>query len=326
MILAFALLTCVFAVPLAPRNLGMYILLADDTTPYDSNKKWQPLLHPYQQQGTNTLFFTFINPSDMPSVPPSFPMLAQTRGSSQPGSVPSNVTIMFSIGGEAYSEKPTVWPFLASRDAAEAMAAEVAKWPALYGCDGIDMDIESGAGSSDTAGMNLVYFTAKLKQLNPSIIFTQPVFGSPSSVVAANDVLAAGFNKTWSGTVAGSYGSVARVGIMVYSGEGALQYVDNYVNGCSAAHCTQWYCPLPACVPSTSMLLGSGGDSNSAMIVKLANDVLSGKLGGMMVWFASVIDAATSQTALSYGAFSDASDPSNSANQPAWATALQMLR
>jgi hypothetical protein len=25
------------------------------------------------------------------------------------------------------------------------MAAEVAKWPALYGCDGIDLDIENGA-------------------------------------------------------------------------------------------------------------------------------------------------------------------------------------
>jgi hypothetical protein len=28
------------------------------------------------------------------------------------------------------------------------MAAEVAKWPSLYGCDGIDLDIENGAGEN----------------------------------------------------------------------------------------------------------------------------------------------------------------------------------
>ena len=30
----------------------------------------------------------------------------------------------------------------------EAMAAEVAQWPAKYGCDGVDLDIETGAGAA----------------------------------------------------------------------------------------------------------------------------------------------------------------------------------
>ena len=37
---------------------------------------------------------------------------------------------------------------LTSSSAAEAMAVEVAKWPSLFGCDGIDLDIENGAGEN----------------------------------------------------------------------------------------------------------------------------------------------------------------------------------
>ena len=44
------------------------------------------------------------------------------------------------------------------RPAAEAMAVEVAKWRDLYGIDGIDLDIEEGAGSKKAAGPNMLYF------------------------------------------------------------------------------------------------------------------------------------------------------------------------
>jgi len=84
---------------------------------------------------------------------------------------------------------------------------------------------------------------------------------------------------------------------MVYTGEGSLQYVDNYANGCTK-HCSEWYCPLAACVPLGDILLGSGGGSDPTTIASLAKDVVSSKLGGLMVWFSSVIDAVTQESAL----------------------------
>jgi hypothetical protein len=36
---------------------------------------------------------------------------------------------------------------LTSKDAAEAMAVKVAEWPEKYNCDGIDIDLEDGAGN-----------------------------------------------------------------------------------------------------------------------------------------------------------------------------------
>ena len=35
---------------------------------------------------------------------------------------------------------------------------QVAKWRDLYGIDGIDLDIEEGAGSRKEAGPNMLYF------------------------------------------------------------------------------------------------------------------------------------------------------------------------
>ena len=49
-------------VPLAERIVGMYLLLADDSTPYHSTAEWTPKLHEYQQVGANALFLSFINP------------------------------------------------------------------------------------------------------------------------------------------------------------------------------------------------------------------------------------------------------------------------
>jgi len=312
---------------LASRNVGIYVLLADDTDAkgYDSTKEWQPQLYPYQQNGSDILFFTFINPDDMPAVPPAFANLAKTRGSNEIGAVPSSTTILFAIGGQAYSVKPNPWKFLESEAAAVEMAQHVAKWDTAYGCDGIDLDIETGAGSQIGAVKYLPIFVATIKKLNPKFIVTQPVFGSPSSVASANRVLEAGFNKTIGDKISpSSFGSISRVGIMVYYGDGAKNYVDNYANGCTK-HCSQWWCPLAACVPTDQIFLGASGGSPTATIGLLASDVLNYNLGGIMVWYASVLDRATGDSAVVYGPAMDASSEMNAAYQYGWANALQSL-
>lgn len=311
----------------ADRNLGIYVLLADDTDAngYDSTKEWQPELYPYQQNGSDILFFTFINPDDMPAVPPAYKNLAKTRGSNEIGAVPADTTILFAIGGQAYSVKPNPWKFLETKDAAIEMAKHVAQWDTMYGCDGIDLDIETGAGSQSGASKYLPIFIATIKQLNPDFIVTQPVFGSPTSVPAANRVIEAGFNKTIAqGISPYSYGSIHRVGIMVYYSDGAKNYVDNYANGCTK-HCTQWWCPLAACVPTDQIFLGASGGSTVSTIGLLVHDVLQENLGGIMVWYASVLDKATGNPAVVYGPAMDASNAMNSAYQYAWSEALQTL-
>jgi hypothetical protein len=110
----------------------------------------------------------------------------------------------------------------------------------------------------------------------------------------------------------------------IHRGTGSLAYVDSYVNGCTT-HCTQWYCPLAACVPSNQMTMGAGGDAGSSTISTLANAVVAQDLAGIMVWYASVLDAATGQLALRYGATQDASDPSHASYQPEWEVALKTI-
>lgn len=123
--------------PLPAKTLGMYVLVADDTDKtYNSTHQWKPALHEFQQKGANILYLTFLNPALMPAVPPAFASLAKSRGTGAPGAVPTGTSIIFAIGGQAYSERPNPWEWLTSASKAEAMAAEVAKWPALHGCDG----------------------------------------------------------------------------------------------------------------------------------------------------------------------------------------------
>ena len=304
---------------LAARTLGMYVLVADDTDKvYTSTHEWTPQLHPYQQQGADVLYLTFLNPALMPSVPPAFAALAKSRGTGAAGAVPSGTTIIFAIGGEAYSTKPNPWDWLTTQAKAEAMAAEVAQWPKKYGCDGIDLDIETGAGAAKGAGANLVHFVAKLKELAPKMVVTQPVFGSPSSVPAANAMLEAAYNHSLASP---AFGAVSKVGIMIYSGVGAETYLDNYEHGCDK-HCSQWYCPLAACVPAANMVLGAGGASSATTIATLADDVVSKGLGGIMVWYASLIDKATGKAALQYGSDGDASGGA----LDAWAKALKRMQ
>merc|ERR1712080_306804 len=168
------------------KSLGMYILLADDTEDdfHTDNDQWEPLLHPYQQEGANVLFFTFINPETM-AVPAAFKKLAASRGTNADGAVPADTLIIFAIGGYAYSLHPNPWEWLTSQSKAEAMAEQVAKWKDDYGIDGIDLDIEEGAGSQGPAGPNMVHFIRKLKSIHPDWIVSQPTYGYPQIMVGA---------------------------------------------------------------------------------------------------------------------------------------------
>ena len=63
------------------------------------------------------------------SVPKSFINLAASRGTNAEGAVPANTMIIFAIGGIKYSTDYNPWSWLTSKQAAEAMAVEVATWP-----------------------------------------------------------------------------------------------------------------------------------------------------------------------------------------------------
>jgi len=276
--------------------VGMYILLADDTEDgFHTDSDWEPLLHEYQQTGANVLFFTFINPATM-EVPLSYQKLVASRGTGAEGSVPAYTRIIFAVGGYAYSLNPNPWEWLTSREAAEAMAEKVATWRDLYGIDGVDLDIEEGAGSRGEAGPNLVHFIRKLKSLLPGFLVTQPTYGYPQ-VQAEIDVINASWNV--GGT---SNGLADSVGLMVYEGTQALQYVKNYAEGSS-----QWEgFPIKVDVTKTQILLGSKGSSGSATINTLAQETVNQGLLGIMVWFCSVRDG------LVYGSGWDCSDSTDS--------------
>eukprot|EP00091_Calanus_sinicus_P014496 TRINITY_DN3205_c0_g1_i2.p1 TRINITY_DN3205_c0_g1~~TRINITY_DN3205_c0_g1_i2.p1 ORF type:complete len:386 (-),score=133.79 TRINITY_DN3205_c0_g1_i2:20-1177(-) len=176
------------------KVIGMYILLADDSEEgyHTDDDGWEPLLYPYQQEGANVLFFTFINPETM-EVPISFGKLAATKGKGTEGAVPSDTRIIFAIGGYAYSQHPNPWDWLTTKEKAEAMAVKVAHWRDDYGIDGIDLDIEAGAGSNNVAGPMMAHFIRKLKSFIPDFIVSQPTYGYPQ-VQAEIDVINASWN------------------------------------------------------------------------------------------------------------------------------------
>merc|ERR1712200_38354 len=262
------------------KVLGMYILLADDYEEgWDSSVNWEPKLFEYQQLGANVLFFTFINPATM-VIPESFKNLAKTRGTGAEGAVPADTVIIFAIGGYAYSIDPNPWDWLTSMEKAAAMAEQVATWKDLYGIDGIDLDIEAGAGDHEEAGSNLVHFINVLKSIQPSMIVSQPTYGYPQ-VQAEIDVINAGWRP---GVDRGDQAN--SVGLMVYEGTQALQYVKNYAEGTS-----QWEgFPIQVDVPRSEILLGCKGSASSSTIRKLAEASISDDLLGIMVWYASVVD------------------------------------
>ena len=58
----------------------------------------------------------------------------------------------------------------------------MATWRGLYNIDGIDLDIEAGAGDRAEAGPNMVHFIRRLKSLQPEMIVSQPTYGYPQVV------------------------------------------------------------------------------------------------------------------------------------------------
>ena len=83
-----------------------------------------------------------------------------------------------------------------------------------------------------------------------------------------------------------SNGLASSVGLMVYEGTQALNYVENYAHGSS-----QWEgFPIRVDVPYSSILLGCKGSSSANDISTLASEALRQDLLGIMVWFVSAVD------------------------------------
>jgi len=244
-------------------------------------------------------------------VPPAFANFAKTRGAGTNGTIPSSTIILFSVGGESYSNNPNPWPWLVSAEAATAMAKEVAKWSSQYGCDGIDIDLETGAGDAPNVGPNIATFVQVLKQQNPGMIVNQPVFGYPQ-VAAENYIV----NHSWD--VNGkSLGLADAIVIMVYTGTQSLQYVKNYADG---SHQWQGF-PITVDMPTNDIMCGIQGSAGSSDVSSLASSIKSQHLRGIAVWFASVINAKTGKTAFTYG-YDDASTVGSSM----WANAISIMK
>jgi len=286
------------------KTVGLYLLVTDDgkTSPYKSETQWVPQLPDYMTGGgVNVLWLAFLTPAKMPAVPAAMVSISRNR--------PNGSVVILSVGGEAYSEGGQwTWPWLASVEAAEAMAAEVVQWKTKYGIDGIDLDIE-GKQSSE----NSYAFAKKIKELDPTFIVTQPVFGSPQ-VNEENYMVNQCFAK-------GVKSSVDAIGIMVYESTGSLQYVKGYVNGTK-----QWQgFPIHVDVPPQRVLLGAGGQTSAADIETLAKAAHAQNLGGIMVWFASVLDSATGKHGNQYGGGAMDSSIQSADQKAAWKTASDIM-
>merc|ERR1712002_62009 len=269
-------------VPYPKKVVGLYILLADEEKEgFENNAtKWTPELYEWQIEAANVMFFTFIKPDDEFIVPESFKRLAATRGTGAKGAIPADTVILFALGGYLYSLNTNPWPFLTSQAAAEAKAEEIAQWPDLYGCDGIDLDIETGAGNSQESGVNLVHFVKKLKSLQPKMIVNQPVYGYPQ--VPAEDYVV---NHSWD-TERNNHGIADSIGLMVYEGTQSLNFVKNYANGTD-----QWEgFPIKVRVEPQKIQLGCKGGASAGTITALAEAAVSQDLQGIMVWYASVVN------------------------------------
>ena len=175
-----------------------------------------------------------------------------------------------------YSINVNPWPWLTSQEAAEEMAGTVASWVSEYGMDGVDLDIEEGAGESWEAGQNMLHFLRRLKQLQPELIVGQPTYGFPQ-IQAEIDVI----NHSWN-VDSTSNGLASSIGIMVYDGAQSLNYVANY-----AAATNQWEgFPVSVNVPEDSILVGCRGTASPSDIMQLTAASIDDDLLGIMVWFA----------------------------------------
>lgn len=292
--------------------MGLYLLIADDGDDgqgtkwhYGSTTEWEPVIPDYMNEGANVLFLAFVNPSLMPALPPAMAHIGMNKLSTQ--------KVVASIGGQAYSASAgaDMWPWLQSKDTAEAMAVQVAQWPSQYGIDGIDIDIEDGIGSSETTGPMVMAFITKLRSIAPDMIITQPVYGYPG-VKEENYVVNECFAKDAPVTV-------DSIGIMAYSGTGSLSYVKNYANPP-----TYQGAPITSPVPKKNILLGACGCASGGDLTTLATAVHNQDLGGIMVWYSSVNDKATGKPGNQYGGGN--MDSSNKGTKAEWAKALAIMQ
>ena len=170
------------------------------------------------------------------------------------------------------------------------MAEIVATWVPDFGIDGIDLDIEQGAGDQWEAGPNLGHFMKRLREIHPDIIISVPTYGFPQ-VQAEIDVI----NLSWNvGATSNNYGD--SIGIMVYLGSDSLNYVENFAHGSE-----QFDSAITVDVPYEAIMLGANGKTTNGPIVDMANEVVRQDLLGIMVWFGSVKNGPI------YGDASDAS-------------------
>eukprot|EP01083_Nonionella_stella_P208435 756410_1 len=222
----------------------------------------------------------------MPSVPPAMANLAKCKGSGQRGCPTADQLVIFSIGGASYSEPK--WAFLASESAAIDMAKEVAQWDTKYGCDGIDLDIETGAGDDKTQSDNLLIFAQNVRKLNANMIITQPVYDYPG-VRAETLMVNNGWNKDGSPT-----GLIQSIGIMEYKNEKSLTDVKNYANATNTDD------GVTVNVPTGAIQVGLQGGASQSTIISMANSCVSMQLNGIMVWYSSVYDKTRNKDAFAY--------------------------
>jgi hypothetical protein len=285
--------------------VGLYLLIADDDWPYTSTRDWIPKLPKYMSS-VNVLWLAFVQPALMPALPPAMISIGKNKQAGQ--------KVIAAIGGQTYSTTPNPWPWLTSTATAEAMAVEVAKWKGLYGIDGVDLDLETGAGDTSESGPAAMAFARKLKEIDPTFIVTQPVFGSPQ-VKEENYVTNAAFAKNATSC------PIDSIGIMVYEGTGSLQYVKGYLHGSK-----EWQgFPIHVDVPPNKVLLGAGGQSASGTIETLAKAAHDQNLRGIMVWYASVIDSATGKPGNQYSGGSMDASIQSASTQAEWAKALDIM-
>ena len=74
-------------------------------------------------------------------------------------------------------------------------------------------------------------------------------------------------------------------------------------------------------VPTKDMVLGIDGSAAAGSIATIASDVKAKQLGGVMVWYASLLDRATGKPGLLYGNM----DASNS-KLGAWEAAVKAMQ
>ena len=230
------------------KVVGMYLLVSDNKSPpYTDLHNWIPQLRPYQVDGFNVFFLTFVDPASM-VVPHAMRNLAATRGTDAEGAVPEHTKLVVSVGGQEYSKKPNTWLFLTTPERARAMAAEVATWESKYGVDGIDIDLEWGAGNDAAVIQNVVVFIAELGALCPSFIITQPVYGEPQ-VLAESAVV----NAAWplGSPPVRSNSSIDRIGIMVYDADESLRCVLTFAPLVHTPAPAASRCPSALCRVST---------------------------------------------------------------------------